>query len=193
MATPAPFARRRLGRRLSAVSVAVMGTLALAVAGALGVAAAPTLHGSSSGTHATLTAAETAAPTVTALCSSTSGKYAWQVSTTQTLSNYNIDYSVADAPPWTEVRSTVKTFTVDTASSYSKLYPRWDSDQSEVGGAVTADATACPTPTPVPTPTPTATAKPTATATAKPVRSPHGFALDLHSQGDDLDAEFIRA
>jgi len=49
MATPAPFARRRLGRRLSVLSVAVAGGLALVVAGAVGVAAAPTLHRSGAG------------------------------------------------------------------------------------------------------------------------------------------------
>jgi len=32
-----------------------------------------------------------------------------------------------------------------------------------------------------------------ATATAKPVRSPHGFALDLQTHGDNLDAEFTRS
>jgi hypothetical protein len=97
MATPAPFARRRLGRRLSAVSVAVVGSLALAVAGALGVAAAPTLHGSSSGTHATLTA--TAVLSVTAICSPAPATYyLWQVSVTgQTETSYTVDYSATGA------------------------------------------------------------------------------------------------
>ena len=184
MAMPAPFARRRLGRRLSAVSVAVAGGLALAVAGAVGVAAAPTLHRSGDEVHATLTASPpTAAPTVTPLCNPGSGKYAWEVSTTQTLSNYNIDYAKAVAGPWpgTEVTSPKAPFTFTTPSSLGlQLYVRWDSSPNQMTAQLTADTTACPTapptstptPTAVPTPTPTATPTPTPTPTAAPTPAP---------------------
>ena len=176
MAMPAPFARRRLGRRLSAVSVAVAGGLALAVAGAVGVAAAPTLHRSGDEVHATLTASPpTAAPTVTPLCNPGSGKYAWEVSTTQTLSNYNIDYAKAVAGPWpgTEVTSPKAPFTFTTPSSLGlQLYVRWDSSPNQMTAQLTADTTACPTAPPTSTPTPTAVPTPTPTATPTPTPTP---------------------
>ncbi|MGA3184170.1 MAG: hypothetical protein ABSE52_06195 [Candidatus Dormibacteria bacterium] len=127
MATPSPFARHRLGRRLSAFSVAVAIGLTLAVTGALGVAAAPT-----------------SAPTVSALCAPSSGNYAWQVSYGTTEANYNIDYAATLGGPWTEVTSGTVPFTFTSPSTLgSHLYVRWDSAPTVVSGQLTADTTSC--------------------------------------------------
>ena len=175
MATPAPFARRRLGRRLSVLSVAVAGGLALVVAGAVGVAAAPTLHRSGGGTHATLTA--TAVLSVTAVCSPTPAtNYLWQVGVTgQTETSYTVDYSATGGYPWTTGPSeTTPSYSFPTLHSFGAvLYARLDVSHTVTAGPVAADTTACPTPTPTPTSTPVPTpTPPPATPTPKLIAPP---------------------
>ncbi|MGA2284518.1 MAG: hypothetical protein ABSH07_12795 [Candidatus Dormibacteria bacterium] len=158
--SPLPV-RRRLRRRLLAGAIALPVGLAVTTAFGSLIAVAATFS---------------SPPTVTALCSPSSGTYAWQVSSSQTGGApyyYNIGYSPTNAYPWTPFGSTAAPmtavpFTFHSASSLgSELYVRWASAHSEVAGPVAADTTTCP---PVPTSTPTATA--TATATAVPTATP---------------------
>ncbi|MGD1033833.1 MAG: hypothetical protein ABR977_05330, partial [Candidatus Dormibacteria bacterium] len=134
MARP-PLPTRRFLRRTpaSALLVLAAGLVVSAVGGVGALAATP---------------GYTTAPVVTAVCSaSPSSTNGWQVSSTLTVPNYNIDYSATGTGGWVEVTSATVPFTFDTPTSLgTKLYVRWDSAPSKTTGPVSAAS--CPTPTP---------------------------------------------
>jgi len=137
----------------------------LALAGAGALAAALTLTG-------TVPALAWAGPPeLTAVCSYVPSAFYWHVDSSQPERNYNVDYSLAGpAGPWTEVPSTVRSFTFATLrNAGDRMSMRWHSDpHAGVTGPVAGDGALCSTPTPTPTAAPTPTPSPSSTATPTP-------------------------
>jgi hypothetical protein len=92
----------------------------------------------------------TAPPTLTALCAPNSTEFAWQVTSQETLSNYNVDLSInASASFPIEETSALQPYTFDTpnAGAYTLIQTRWDSTPAMVSDGTEANRERCTTPT----------------------------------------------
>jgi hypothetical protein len=87
-------------------------------------------------------------PILTALCAPSTTEFAWQISSTDTLSNYNLDLSfTAGATFPMEETSATQPYTFDTPNAPDEqlVLVRWDSYPSFVSNGTNADSTLCTT------------------------------------------------